>query len=164
MNLHNVITKLISSKKIHTYIIIVFILGVILLLLPEKNKYKNIIKPESNKSNIKSYTEIENSEEEKLKYILSKVDGVGEIEIIINYSYSKKNNTNTSDIENNDISSYVISGHPNSNSYDYDNPDILGVVVAAQGAENEYIVSLLRTSISEYLCVPLHKISILKLK
>ena len=163
MNLHKIILRFISNKKILVYIIIIFVLGVFLIIIPNKSD-KKVIKNKVDKPDIITHNETNLCEEDKLEYILNKVEGVGNIEIIINYTFFDKNYNKSTVGDFANVSKYITSDSTRENNFDSNNYNILGVVVAAQGADNESIVSMLRTCISEYLCVPLHKISVLKLK
>ena len=97
-----------------------------------------------------TYTQANQSTEDKLKKILSKVDGVGEVDVFINY----KDNSETSD-------SSVLFNERQKNNYDKNKVE--GIIIVAQGGGDAKIISMIRNSVSESFGIPIHKVVVLKM-
>ena len=90
--------------------------------------------------------------EDKLCNILTKVEGVGDVEVFVNYSTKNdKNNNKTNIIYSSDNYNSQLS------------QSIEGVIIVAQGGGDVNTSSMLRNSISEIMGVPLHKVIVLKM-
>ena len=150
MILNNFINKLVINKKM--YIILIFFALVGLILMISQNEVEVV-----NKTDMEHNTFIETNSgddnqgsEQKLKKILSEVEGVGDVDVFINY---KKNITNKNSLFLKDDISAAESCSL-----------VEGVIIVAQGGDNGETVSVVRNSISEIFCIPLHKVIVLKMR
>ena len=149
MNLNDFIYKLIVSKKIYIILIFFAITGVILLTSQSETTVVNNSAAKQKTLVNDDYNDKNQSSEQKLKSILAKVEGVGEVDVFINY---RKDNTNKSGVFFKDEIS------------DSETQSIVeGVIVVAQGGGSSEIVSVIRNSVSEIFCIPLHKVIVLKM-
>lgn len=149
MNLNDFFIKLIISKKIYIILIFFAIIGVILLTFQRDVTVVNNSSSNQNTFVNEATSDKTQNSEQKLKSILSRVEGIGEVDVFISY---KRDNTNKNsvflreDISNSETTSIVE-----------------GVIVVAQGGNNSEIVSIIRNSVSEIFCIPLHKVIVLKM-
>lgn len=149
MNLNDFIYKLIVSKKIYIILIFFAITGVILLTSQSETTVVNNSAEKTKALVDDDYNDENQSSEQKLKSILAKVEGVGEVDVFINY---RKDNTNKSAVFFKDEIS------------DSETQSIVeGVIVVARGGGSSEIVSVIRNSVSEIFCIPLHKVIVLKM-
>ena len=150
MNLNEFLNKLIINRKIYIILIIFAIVGIVLLSFEGETDVVNnsIVKPSSFVDD--NITKQDNPDlEQKLKKILAKVEGVGEVDVFINF---KKDSVNK------------LSVFPREESLDSETKlDVEGVIVVAQGGGKSEIVSIIRNSVSETFGIPLHKVIVLKM-
>ena len=106
------------------------------------------VKTNANTSQV--FNESNQTLEYKLRRILGKVDGVGEVDVFINY----KGNTET-------IGSNVMLN--NQERKKSDKKMVEGIIIVAQGGGDAQIISLIRNSVSESFGIPLHKVVVLKM-
>ena len=156
MNITNLIDNMCIDKKIYLYLLIVLIIGIFLMLTSNNenniSKETNVNINSDNDYSINSYSEFE----QKLCNTLSKISGVGEVEIFINY------NTEASDIENNKTKSVFGVTDSVRKEREYDN--IEGIIIVAQGGDNAEVINLLRNTVSNVLGIALHKVDVLKMR
>ena len=156
MNITKLINDICLGKKIYLYLSALLIIGISLMVTSNN---KNIIFKETytniNNDNTHSANDSYSDFEQKLCNTLSKIDGVGEVEIFINYNMetTDKNNKAKSVFGVNDISN----DEPRYNN-------IEGVVIVAQGGGNAEIINLLRNTVSNVLGIALHKVDVLKMR
>ena len=89
LNLNEIIKKYANNKSLY----IIIIIGIVFMLLPTDGK--------KDEDNIKAQMYSDYSEGERLQEILSKIDGVGEVSVMITYygttaydvAFEKKQNT-----------------------------------------------------------------------
>lgn len=157
MKIKEIFNTLIITKKIYIYTSVILISGIIFMLYEKKE-------PVYTNTNIKlNYTDkmlsFDNTEE-KLKQILNKVEGVGDVEIIINYSLSEKGHNQSSTNK----SEYYSLGDITQNQTSYEHKIIEGVLIVAQGGDNSKVNFNIRQAVSSYLGIPVHKVNILSMK
>ncbi|MBO7288801.1 MAG: hypothetical protein J6V03_02255 [Clostridia bacterium] len=141
--------RLIISKKIYIILIFFAIVGVILLSFKSEIDVVNNSAIKQNTFVDDTVKEDNQNPEQKLKRILARVEGVGEVDVFINFrkdSISKVSVFSKEDSSNSETKAIVE-----------------GVIVVAQGGGNSEIVSVIRNSVSEIFCIPLHKVIVLKM-
>ena len=153
--------KKILINKNNRYILIIFIIGIVLMLLPGMGHQQ---RAEEN---------IYEGEEKRLENIISDIKGAGEVSVMITYysgagkelAYETRTNRaeRDSDItENIDRQAVVSSGEPVVLREVC--PEVKGVIVTASGAGNAQV----RAGISEAVCAALgvaaHKVCIFEKK
>lgn len=144
-------------------LILIFLVGVLLVVikLPVSNSTKN-----NDKSNQKSNseyninndiydlnTDYEAKMETSLKKLLSKIEGVGEVEVAITLKDSGKNVYNYEEHEG---------GSKKTELKKY--PEINGVLIIAYGADNMEIVDALTKASSALLGISVNKIKVMKME
>ena len=164
----SIIKNIILDRKVYVYLFIMLCTGILLMLIkkPASIKQSTDAVP-ANSPNI-SYEENINhdSNEYKLINILKKVEGVGNVDIIINYvstpekvplveTSSQNHEKIVSKTEGSKTEPYIVTEL---------NPEIEGVVVVAEGGNNINVSNILKTTVSAYLGVPMHKVNVLKMK
>lgn len=177
--------KLIENNKIMN-LIIFFALGVILLI------FSNTILKQDNKTPIQNiepvinYNEHEKNLEKRLKLTLSKIEGVGEVEVMITMEQSSEiviskdvtidiSKTNETDKEGGkreivnektDVRNITITenGVEKPIVLKEIEPKVLGVIIVAEGGSNALIKEALTKSAIAVLGVQAHKIQILNMK
>ena len=126
-------------------------------------------KEEQNEENI---TASELSDEEKLKDILSQIEGVGEASVMVTYYEStqrelafekrtdKKGETsNGFGGESSDEKAVMSEGEPVVLKEIY--PEVKGVIVVAEGAKSSYVRESITRAVSTSLGIAIHKICVL---
>lgn len=149
MNLNDFFDRLIINKKIYIILIFFAIVGVILLSFKSEIDVVNNSAIKQNTFVDDTVKEDNQNPEQKLKRILARVEGVGEVDVFINFrkdSISKVSVFSKEDSSNSETKAIVE-----------------GVIVVAQGGGNSEIVSVIRNSVSEIFCIPLHKVIVLKM-
>ena len=149
MNLNDFLVRLIISKKIYIILIFFAIIGVILLTFQKDVTVVNDSYPNQDTYVNETASDKTQNVEQKLNRILSKVEGVGEVDVFISYKRNDMNKNKVflkEDISNLETTSIVE-----------------GVIVVAKGGNNSEIVSVIRNSVSEIFGIPLHKVIVLKM-
>lgn len=194
--------KKLSIKEIGLEkLIIIFLAGIFLIVLSvpdlfSKKENSKGSKPQ-NTSSIKQITETESNEydtsnqyaltlEDKLKTVLKKVDGIGNVEVMITVKSSKElvtlkdtpyiqdtmNETDgdggsriSNNINKTEESVLVSSGDGESVPYVIKEiqPEIEGVVVIAEGGGNQTIAGEIIDAVEVLFDVPIHKIKVMKM-
>lgn len=134
--------KLFKDGKLRNIIIICCVLGMVLILLsslfPTDNKETN---------NTYSVVEYKNDMENSLKSILTKIQGVGETEVLLTMEssvegvYLENNTTKTKDIE----------------------PVIRGVVVVCEGGDQPLVTARVLNAVTKALNISSAKVCVTKL-
>lgn len=148
--MNNFLYDLILSKKIYIILVLTFLCGILMI---NYNNDRFIAKEKTVKTNANTsqvFNESNQTLEYKLRRILGKVDGVGEVDVFINY----KDNTET-------IGSNVMLN--NQERKKSDKKMVEGIIIVAQGGGDAQIISLIRNSVSESFGIPLHKVVVLKM-
>lgn len=148
--MNNFLYDLILSKKIYIILALTFLCGILMI---NYNNDRFIAKEKTVKTNANTsqvFNESNQTLEYKLRRILGKVDGVGEVDVFINY----KDNTET-------IGSNVMLN--NQERKKSDKKMVEGIIIVAQGGGDAQIISLIRNSVSESFGIPLHKVVVLKM-
>jgi len=96
--------------------------------------------------------------ETKLINILEKVDGVGDVDVMIYYNTQSDKSFNKSS----DESYGVIFGTQNDSKNNHINT-IEGVIIVAE-CENDIKLNVIKSTVSDILGIPIHRVSVLKMK
>ncbi|MBR3933871.1 MAG: hypothetical protein IKJ68_08210 [Clostridia bacterium] len=150
--------EILISKRVYIYIICIFLTGFFLMLLPDfftsetAKLSKDNPKIVQDNHQVGLYTDSET----KLKEILQKVEGVGKLDLIINY----KDSNPVSDSAENKINKYVLNDQEANKN---ETGKIEGVVIVAEGGGDDTVVNVLRGAVSGYLGIPVHKVNVLKM-
>ena len=140
-----------DKKKIYSLLSLVVVCGIALVAISGLEK-KETVKQEENINSI-SKENIGNEEsaqglEEKLKNILSQIEGAGELDVMITYESSEEIqpafNTNTTTEETREV----------------DKPKINGVIVVASGAKDPVVKETLYSAVQTALQVQGHQVEI----
>jgi len=163
MEIQTKINNLIVSKKIYVYIFLVLLFGIVIMFNSKRPKDNSVYNNKKEDASIKSEEKMNiNNTEDKIKLILSKVEGVGDVDIIINYISSPKK---IPLLENeSDSNEKVVTTNDGPYIITEETPDIEGVIIVAQGGKNEKVAYNIRNAVSVYLGIPAHKVSILNMK
>ena len=123
------------KEKKNKYIIWI-LLGVLVLVMaiPTGNT--------TEKSNVDSNTNVQGDLEERLKNVLSSMEGVGEVEVMITTQEKENSLFETENVEG----------------------EVLGVVVVAQGAGTASVDKKILEAVEALFGIEAHKISIVKMK
>lgn len=180
--------KMLKNKKNENLIVFLIILVITLVII------NNIIKGDDKETKKDKYlnaelavdninTNVENDLEKRLKNILSKIDGVGEVSVLVTYSESKqiipmynqsmsKSITEEKDtsggirtIESEDNESSVVTGSDsNPVTQKTINPILEGAIVTAQGAGNSNVKTNIISAVEAVTGLATHKIRVFEQK
>jgi len=151
MKMNSLLYNLIISKRIYIILGLLFIFGLIVINYNSESfvTNENAIKTSADTAN--TFSENNNySLENKLKKTLCKVDGVGDVDVFINYKRNKDATQNNIIFKSSDLKAD-------------NNAEVEGIIVVAQGGGDAGIVSIIRNSVSEAFGLPLHKVIVLKM-
>lgn len=182
--LSNALKKMhgLSAKKKTQYLAVLLVVAIILAIyfssLDTGGAKKTDDKAEAGApvETISSDTEME----DRLKRVLSKVDGVGDVDVIINYEstaervpafsedrqVSKSDSQDTSSettSEKSDIATVQGNGASEALIVKENQPEVRGVIVVAQGAEDISVRMNLLNAVTTLLNVSADKVEILKM-
>ena len=151
----------------NSYIIIIILVGVLFMLLPTGDKQKK---------DVNNSEQIQINYEEDLENILSKVSGVGNVDVMLTYSSSfekriayeknstkneKKDGDNTIINETDSQTNVVLSsGEPFVLKEIY--PEIKGVIVVADGADSILVKQNIIDAVTTALNIAPHKVCVVK--
>lgn len=151
------------KNKNNIIIVIILIIGTLFMLFPGTEK------KQTEKTTV---SEEELSYSEDLKKILSKIKGVGDVEVMITYSLTsekrlayetKSDKSDRGDSgyeESTDKQAVMSGGEPVILSKSY--PKVKGVVVIAEGAESSKVKSDILEAVITAFDIPSHKVCILE--
>ena len=162
------------SKLKKTDYIVILLVGVLLLIvvLPVKED-KNTCSNSQKKAKAKSVSESTYDDEEyekllekKLEGILERMDGVGEVSVMITLSDDGTRIVDTKETSESIEKTTVIYDDEDA-SVPYvtstDKPTVSGVLVVAQGGGNPQVNNDISNAVSALFDVPMHKIKIAKM-
>jgi len=161
MNLIEAIKKILFKRKNYIYYVISLCIGIMLMLgskiTSEKNSKINL--SDDDKNIISTTSEANDFNiETKLINILEKVDGVGDVDVMIYYNTQSDKSFNKSS----DESYGVIFGTQNDSKNNHINT-IEGVIIVAE-CENDIKLNVIKSTVSDILGIPIHRVSVLKMK
>lgn len=149
MKINDFLYNLIISKRVYIILGLLFIFGILIINYNQESLVANEYTVKTSADTVNTFTE-NNTLEYKLKKILSKVEGVGEVDVFINYKV------------NNELASNNMLFK--SDKLKENNSGVVeGIIVVAQGGGDTLVVSLIRNSVSESFGIPLHKVIVLKM-
>ena len=148
--MNNFLYDLILSKKVYVILGLVFVCGIFMINYSNERFLTNEKSIKTSAVTTQTFTESNQTTEYKLRKILAKVDGVGAVDVFINY----RENAETIS------SSMLLNNRERKNS---DNHMVEGIIIVAQGGGDAQIISLIRNSVSESFGIPLHKVVVLKM-
>lgn len=169
----NEVKPLPKSNKIAIWVIIV---AICFLFLSGKGEKKENIR--ENKADVNTDVELTNNTEEKLKNILEKIEGAGDVDVLIYYSSLgekivasdiKKRSEKTEkgdgayEITEDDEKSTVIYGNSSDEKpfiTEEKTPKPGGVIVIAEGAGNEKVSYELKEAVKALLGIPPNRIKV----
>ena len=152
---------------------IIFILGIVLLMLPTGSNSK---KTETEVLENSGFSEYKKELEENLTSIISKIKGVGKVDVMITFLdegstyFAKNENISYKEGENettktND-STYVLKSEASSKESPLitkkTSPEISGVLICAQGAQNPQIKNNITMAVEALLGVKSHRVEVLE--
>lgn len=177
-----------KNKSTTNIIFLVFTLGILLLVLGSSVSNNNYLKGEVNNEEIIDFLSdekdiglgLERKESElerQLASILSKVEGAGEVEVLITYATTEGKivleNTKTSTFSNGDekkideeITAVIMEGTGGDMSpyvLIEEAPKVEGIIIIAQGGDNKVVCQALHSGVQAIFDVEAHKIAILKM-
>lgn len=145
-------------------ILIIFIVGIVLLLLPGGNNVE--------KKEIQNVSEMSKEETEaELEAILSKIKGAGKVDVMITLEdngetyYAQDEHTESRDSEKTTEKSHVFSKKSSTEEpliIKKTQPKISGILVCAQGAREPQVKSNIISATSALLGIKSHRIEVLE--
>ena len=165
-----------AKKKIQ-YLIMILIVAIILLLyfstLTSGNEKKEVVEELQTEQNIEDI-------EQKLKTILSKVEGAGEVDVVINYessaelvpALSEQNNVSSNQSDNSssettneskDIATIKEGSDVSALIIKEIQPVVRGVIIVAEGAGDIGVRLQLLEAVQTFLDVSAEKVEVLKM-
>ncbi len=162
MNKEEFVKKL--KNKNNLLILVILIIGIVFMAASNGDTDKKDASPKD--------TDTQISEEERLEEILSKIDGVGEVSVMVTYysgteksiAYEVKKSTVTREDkseQSEDAKAVTADGEPMVVKEVY--PEVKGVIVTAQGAGSASVKSALSEAVMAALGVPAHRICIFEM-
>ena len=164
-----IIDKFIKGSN-NKYILIIVLIGIGMMLIPAFD--------EKGKEEVKQQKEINIAEEEKLEKILKKVDGISDVEVMISYYSTEKQDiafeekTQSSNRKEGDLGEDILlnnqkqavmaDGEPVILSKTY--PKVKGVIVCYKGTDNETVKNDIIKAVTVVTGVMSHKVAILKME
>ena len=153
------ITKFFKNRN-NRLLFIIIITGIALMALFGGGEEKEVQPYGKNEIQIEE-------EERRLSSILEKIDGAGEVDVMISYEETARKNiayektTSSGDEVSYDEKAVLTDGEPMVINEQY--PTVRGVVVIAEGAEDTSVKRALREAVSAVLGVDVHKICVYKM-
>lgn len=154
------IKSLLNNKKSIVYLAVLLSLGIFLMLSSNINKSEVSVKA----------TFSEEKLSKSLEDILSKVEGAGDVKVLINYNQSGEKiiayetESKNKEEEINEKNQVVYDGNKTPFVLKEYMPTIEGVIIVAQGGNNEYVKNQLISGTVALLGIDSHKIEVLKMK
>ena len=161
MKIEDLINGVCLNKKIYIYLILILLTGIFMMIFSKTEKNISLETSTDITSNNGIY---ENSSytylEQKLSDVLSKIDGVGKVDVFINYGNNKEINN-----KNNDTKSVLgILKDDSTHKMDNNEVNIKGVFIVDEGGGDTEVVNTLRNVVSNVLGLALHRVNVLKMK
>lgn len=173
-------------------IVIIVAVGILLVVIsiPTKKSQgditsQNTVSALANNDNSSANMDYEEYLETKIKKMLSKVDGVGKVEVMVTLKGTSEkilvseNNYSENNIDETDSDGGVRKSEEKSQSQSYlysdsgngsqpyvaqeIKPEVEGVIIIAQGGADSVVATNVTKAIEALLSVPVHKIQVLKM-
>ena len=165
------VKEVFSSKKSVPLLACILCIGVILILISNPKSNENKKQSEESNSQISNIDVKENELSQKyikeeLTEILSKVSGVGEVDVLITYASTGENLALKDEDNQGSEKTVMQTESSNSQPYIYKRlyPEIEGVIIVAQGGDAVSVKSAITDAVSAVLKIPIHKVKVLKMK
>lgn len=169
MELTGILKKIPEYIKKYRYVVLVLAIGLILMAIPEKSSASD-----SNSNVIASTTNNETSVSDQLRSVLSKIEGAGNIEVMLTVSAGEEIIYQTDQ----DIS---VSGESNSTRSDtvtltdadrnqvglikqVNPPSYMGAIIVCQGADSPTVKLAIVEAVSKITGLSSDRICVLKMK
>ena len=157
------------------YLVVSYFTGVNNITKSEKTNLEKVSKEDMNSnsqkdSEVLSYQE---KQEKDLERILGKINGVGSVDVVINFQSSEvkvpavDNSSQKSTTEETDGDKIVMSNSSNGSEpviLKTEKPEVLGVMVVAEGAEDSKIKYEITKAISSLYNISVDKVNVLAMK
>ena len=185
-----------NRKKLVENAVFVIIIGIIIIIaggvfFSKSEKTNNDGSPQQSTGAVEALKTLTSTEkdatEERLKAILSQIQGVGKVDVMITYTVSKENipaydvkksdsNTDEKDsgggtrnISQNDSDSTVVyednqSGGKRPVIVKEVQPVVKGVLVVAEGAASPQVMEKICKSVQILMDIPIHKVQVVEMK
>lgn len=162
-------TKIGSFLSKYKFVALILLLGICLMLLP--NKKKDQVETVNNTEHQAAQSE---SLEERLEQILSHVDGAGKVRVLLRQGKGERTiyQTDTDESSSDSGSSnsvktvMVTDANRNENGLvvQVESPVYLGAVVVSEGADSPTVKLALATAVSKMTGIGVNQITVLKMK
>ena len=167
MDIKNAVSKLKSAMEKYKYVCIILLVGLTLLLLPDK-------KQETVKQVSSTQNSMEKLDEEALANILQAVEGAGSVQVMLSVASGEKTVYQTDQDtlgtgENNSVKTQTViitdSQRNEIGLINQVNPPIfLGAIVVCQGADSPTVKLAITQAVSKITGLGTEKICVLKMK
>lgn len=185
--LKNEVSKLFKNKYMGNILAVLLVIGFILIaitiLAPGLLNGKNEVLTEENNTKVNTTASTyEDKQKIELTNILRKIDGVGEVDVMINFesgeekvaAYDSTNQTTKTEEtdtnggkrvsdQQNDITKVVMSSESGGNSpviLKTYKPKVIGVVIAAEGAESSKVRYDIEKAVSSLYGISVEKVNV----
>lgn len=164
MEVKNLVGKITTLVTKYRYAAIILLIGVLLMLIPGGTK------PEPTPTETAAPESTEQTAEEKLGNILSKIQGAGRVEVILSFASGAETlyhgNTETDGTSVRSDTVIVSDSDKNQSALvtRVDPPVYLGAVVVCQGADSASVRLAIVDAVSKYTGLGADQISVLKMK
>jgi len=158
------IKKILGEKKIKLVLVAGVLLGMVLIMISNKSSQA----PADDTNQTARAENVTNNEslQERLKILLSKVKGVGEVEVFVTYSSTEEKLALKDKDTNGSEQTVMKNSSGNTEPYIYKSiyPQIEGVIIVAQGGDNDGVKAAISDAIAAVLELPIHRVKILNMK
>jgi len=158
------IKKILGEKKIKLVLVAGVLLGMVLIMI--SNKSSQAPTDDTNQTAKAENVTSNESLQERLKILLSKVKGVGEVEVFVTYSSTEEKVALKDKDSNGSEQTVMKNSSGNTEPYIYKSiyPQIEGVIIVAQGGDNDGVKAAISDAIAAVLELPIHRVKILNMK
>ncbi len=158
------IKKILGEKKIKLVLVAGVLLGMVLIMI--SNKSSQAPADDTNQTARAENVTSNESLQERLKILLSKVKGVGEVEVFVTYSSTEEKLALKDKDTNGSEQTVMKNSSGNTEPYIYKSiyPQIEGVIIVAQGGDNDGVKAAISDAIAAVLELPIHRVKILNMK
>ena len=158
------IKKILGEKKIKLVLVAGVLLGMVLIMI--SNKSSQAPTDDTNQTARAENVTSNESLQERLKILLSKVKGVGEVEVFVTYSSTEEKLALKDKDSNGSEQTVMKNSSGNTEPYIYKSicPQIEGVIIVAQGGDNDGVRAAISDAIAAVLELPIHRVKILNMK
>ena len=158
------IKKILGEKKIKLVLVAGVLLGMVLIMI--SNKSSQAPTDDTNQTAKAENVTSNESLQERLKILLSKVKGVGEVEVFVTYSSTEEKLALKDKDTNGSEQTVMKNSSGNTEPYIYKSiyPQIEGVIIVAQGGDNDGVKAAISDAIAAVLELPIHRVKILNMK